>query len=222
MMSPIRGTFCGSDPRVLASLRGTPHPWRVAARIPPSAGARTIGPMSTIDGVRVRGWVARYLPLELLGTATALLAAWTAYEGSGSLAVAAIAGALGESVGYYALVVWRAARGHAASARVRLIDGRGSRAWATAWRTARSVGAEFGAAELVDTVLVRPGLLWAASALWGPNPIAWLAGKLASDAVFYAIAIVSFETGRRVILPDGGSTPPTTPVSDTHPEGALR
>ncbi|NUT58058.1 MAG: hypothetical protein HOQ00_04330, partial [Agromyces sp.] len=61
--------------------------------------------MSTIDRVRVKGWVVRYLPLEVLGTIAALVAAWAAYEASGSLAVAAIAGSLGESVGYYALVV---------------------------------------------------------------------------------------------------------------------
>jgi len=32
-------------------------------------------------------------------------------------------------------------------------------------------------------------------------------GKLAADALFYAIAIVSFELGRRVILPGGGAEP---------------
>ena len=191
--------------------------------------------MSTIDRLRVLGWVVRYLPLELLGTLTALGTAWIAFQASGSLPVAAIAGALGESVGYYALVVVRAARGHRASARVRRIPGRGGRAWATTWLTVRSVIAEFGPAELVDSFLVRPALLWAASALWGANPGAWLVGKLAADAVFYVVAIVSFETGRRLILPDGGPGPEASAieasasmpsadalVSESLTEGALR
>lgn len=181
--------------------------------------------MSTIDRVRVKGWVVRYLPLEVLGTITALAAAWAAYEASGSLALAAIAGALGESVGYYVLVVVRSARGHAASARVRALPGVGGRAWAATWLTARSVAAEFGPAELVDTLVVRPALLWAASAIWGAAPLAWLVGKLAADAVFYTVAIVSFEAGRRIILPDGGRSPEASAVallSEPQREGALR
>ncbi|KQM82818.1 hypothetical protein [Agromyces sp. Leaf222] len=149
---------------------------------------------------RARDWLARYLPLEVCGTLAAMLGAWLAFDASGSLAVAALAGSLAESVGYYGIVVVRAARGHAASARVQRLGG--VRAMlATTWLTLRSVAVEFGPAELVDSVLVRPALLWAASAAWGANPGAWLAGKLAADAVFYAIAIVSFELGRRVILP---------------------
>lgn len=181
--------------------------------------------MSTIDRARVTGWVVRYLPLEVLGTITALAAAWAAFEASGSLAVAAIAGALGESVGYYALVVVRAARGHAASARVRALRAPARRVGATAWLTVRSVAAEFGPAELLDTFLVRPALLWAASALWGGTLAAWLVGKLAADAVFYAVAISSFEVGRRIILPDGGaSDAPSTDALSSEPqrEGALR
>jgi hypothetical protein len=170
-------------------------------------------------------WVARYLPLEVLGTITALVAASVTYEATGSLVAAAIAGTLGENLGYYALVVVRAVGGHAQSRRVRGLAGRGRRAWATTWLTARSVAAEFGPAEVVDSLLVRPGLLWAAAAMWGAHPLAWVAGKLAADAIFYAIAIVSFETGHRVILPDAGYVAEASEprlVSESQPEGILR
>ena len=102
---------------------------------------------------------------------------------------------------------------------------RSHRAWAVAWRTARSVAAEFGPAEVVDTVVVRPVLLGGASVLWGATPLAWLVGKLAADVVFYTVAIVSFELGRRIILPDGGRSPEAPaahPVSEPQREGALR
>jgi hypothetical protein len=105
------------------------------------------------------------------------------------------------------------------------------RAWATTWLTARAVATEFGPAELVDTLAVRPALLYAATAAFGGTPAAWLVGKLAADAVFYAVAIGSFELGRRAILPDRGrdsgearasvaSDAPLIPA--TRPEGALR
>jgi len=225
----------GVDPRVSAAggspdghdrtFRGSPHAFGVTARIRLRRPPSSIEGMSTIDRVRVKGWVLRYLPLEVLGTIAALVAAWAAYEASGSLAIAAIAGSLGESVGYYALVIVRSARGHAASARVRLLPGVARRAWATTWLTARSVAAEFGPAELVDTILVRPALLWAASAIWGAAPVAWLVGKLAADVVFYTVAIASFEAGRRIILPDGGRSSEASAaalLSEPQREGALR
>ncbi|MFC9920103.1 hypothetical protein [Agromyces binzhouensis] len=161
---------------------------------------------------RVARWVARYLPLEVLGTIAAVGGAAAAYEASGSLVAAAVAGTIAEGVGYYALVVVRGIRGHLASRRVRRHAGAPRRAFVAVSLTLRGLVAEFGAAEALDTFLVRPACLVAATSVLGPNPTGWLVGKLAADAVFYAVAIVSFEFGRRLILPDGGSdaaAPPT-------------
>ncbi|MET4157342.1 hypothetical protein [Agromyces sp. PvR057] len=160
----------------------------------------------TSNRARARGWLLRYLPLEVCGTIAALVGAWLAFDASGSLAVAALVGSLAESVGYYAIVVVRTARGHAASDRVLRLGGGVRAALATSGLTLRSVAVEFGPAEVVDSVLVRPALLWAAGAVWGANPGAWLLGKLAADAVFYAIAIVSFELGRRIVLPSASAS----------------
>ncbi|MEI5584270.1 MULTISPECIES: hypothetical protein [unclassified Agromyces] len=154
---------------------------------------------------RVAEWVMRYLPLEVLGTLAAVGGSWAAYEASGSIVVAAIAGTVAEGVGYYALVVVRGIRGHLASRRVATIDAPAGRAAAAVALTLRGMLAEFGPAEVLDTLVVRPALLVAAAAWLGPDPRAWLVGKLAADAVFYAIAIASFELGRRLILPDGGA-----------------
>lgn len=152
---------------------------------------------------RVAQWVARYLPLEVLGTIAAVAGSWAAYEASSSIVVAAVAGTVAETVGYYALVVARGIRGHLASARVTRLDGRGRRAGFAIALTLRGMLAEFGPAEVLDTFITRPALLIAAASWLGPSPTSWLVGKLAADAVFYVIAIASFELGRRVILPDG-------------------
>lgn len=146
---------------------------------------------STRSRRAARGWLARYLVPEILGTVAALLAAWGSYELTGSLAVAAIAGTVAETIGYYAVIVVRTVRGHAST-----VGPLG-----TLWRSIRSLAAEFGPAELVDTLLVRPTLLWAIPLAMGATPLAWLVGKIASDVVFYAITITSFELAKRVILP---------------------
>ncbi|MGR0221035.1 hypothetical protein [Agromyces sp. ZXT2-6] len=177
---------------------------------------------------RVAQWVARYLPLEVLGTIAAVAGSWAAYEASGSIVVAAVAGTVAEGVGYYALVVARGIRGHLASLRVARVRRRSGRAALAVALTLRGMLAEFGPAEVLDTFVARPALLIAAAAWLGPNPTAWLVGKLAADVVFYVVAIVSFELGRRVILPDGrtdataGRRTRTTPSAVPDLEGALR
>jgi hypothetical protein len=159
--------------------------------------------MSGSDRGRIAQWVARYLPLEVLGTLAAVAGSWVAYESSGSIVVAAVAGTLAEGAGYYALVVARGIRGHLASPRLARLVGRGPRIALASVLTLRGMLAEFGPAEVLDTVVVRPALLVAAAAWLGPNPTGWLVGKFAADVVFYVVAIASFELGRRVILPQG-------------------
>jgi hypothetical protein len=163
---------------------------------------------------RIAGWVARYLPLEVLGTVAAVVGAWLAYEASASLVVAALVGTVAEGVGYYALAVVRAIRCHLTSQRVRRHEGAARRAVVALGLALRGLAAEFGPAEVLDTVIVRPAMLFGAAAVAGPTPAGWLAGKLAADAVFYLVAIVSFELGRRVILPDGGADTESAPSPD--------
>lgn len=176
------------------------------------------------EGRRGRGraaqWISRYLPLEVLGTVAAVAGSWAAYEASGSIVVAALAGTVAEGVGYYALVVVRGVRGHLASQRVGRLRQRSGRTTLAVALTLRGMLAEFGPAEVLDTFVVRPALLIAAAAWLGPNPTGWLVGKLAADVVFYAVAIASFELGRRVILPDG-RTDAAAPVR-REPEVAVR
>jgi ornithine decarboxylase len=142
---------------------------------------------------RVGFWIRRYLPSEVAGTATALLAAGLAYGASGSLLVAAIAGTIGENLGFYGVAgarnfaeQWRLSSGDAAQRR------RSSLA-RTAWLSA----VEFGPAELVDTLVVRPLLLWIAPLVIGVPLAGWVIGKVGADLVLYGVAGVGYVVGRR-------------------------
>ena len=64
-------------------------------------------------------------------------------------------------------------------------------------RALRAVVSEFGVAELCDTLLVRPFLMYAFAALLGGVLAGVLAGKLAADVIFYALAIPAYEWHRR-------------------------
>jgi hypothetical protein len=124
-------------------------------------------------------WVRRYLPAELIGTATALLCALVAAQLGGGPAATALAATWGEILGFYGLMAGREA------ARVRSLR-------AAPAAVARLV-LEFGPAELLDSFALRPALMYAGLTL-APSPaLGLIAGKLAADVVFYIPTIVSFE-----------------------------
>ncbi|GGK23647.1 hypothetical protein GCM10010124_15120 [Pilimelia terevasa] len=147
---------------------------------------------------KVREWTRRYLPAELLGTATALLVGLAAHRATGEVAAAAAAGAVAENVGYYGWFAVRETRRHLAAR-----PGRRARA---AGRAARDLLVEFGPAEALDSLLARPALMYAGGHLVAPVAAGLLAGKLAADLVFYGCAAAGYELRRRHL--DAAPGPP--------------
>ena len=146
---------------------------------------------------KLREWFERYLPAELLGTLTALAAAWTVHAVSGSLISAAIAGTIGESLGFYGCLAVREVRYYDALHRD---HGRLRRQWLTGTRTLRDLLIEFGPAELVDSFLTRPLFMYLMASLLQNFTAGIVAGKLAADVIFYGIAISAYELKRRYLV----------------------
>lgn len=148
-----------------------------------AASADTAG--NTADPRR-RGlafWIVRYLPAEIVGTAAMVLAGLTVTIWTDAPALIALAALIGESVGFYLVL---AITIYAEQATV-------SSSWRRAvGRTLLLLVAEFGPAELLDSLLIRPAALLLG--VWlVPDPM-WglLLGKVLADAIFYAIAAGSF------------------------------
>jgi hypothetical protein len=152
----------------------------------------------TVLGARrkLQEWAVRYLPAEIVGTVTAVAAAWTVHAASGSLVSAAVAGTVGESLGYYGCMVLREALRHDARHRH---HGAPMRLWLTGTGTVRDMLIEFGPAELVDSLLVRPLCMYLIPSLLNDFTAGILAGKLAADVVFYSLAIGAYELKRRYL-----------------------
>jgi hypothetical protein len=125
-------------------------------------------------------WVRRYLPAELIGTTATLLAAWLASLYTSNPLVIGVAGAWGEFFGFYGPMFvqeLRAERKTGAS----LTPGR-------FLLVLRNLVTEFGFAEVVDSLLIRPAFI-ALAVSWAPVMAAGvIAGKLAADISFYAVA----------------------------------
>ncbi|MFS0896396.1 hypothetical protein [Mycolicibacterium litorale] len=145
--------------------------------------------MSDVRRRKLTEWTRRYLPCEIAGTASEFLCAAAAYGLTGSLAMAALAGTIGSSVGYYATAYVAALRwsyrGRQGNWPMRVLVANAL--------AVRSVAVEFGPAEAVDSGLVRPLAFYAGPQLLGGLAAGWIAAKVFSDIVFYALAVCSYE-----------------------------
>ncbi len=145
-------------------------------------------------------WVRRYLPCEIAGTVGELGGALVAYLLTGSMAAAAITATIGASAGYYAAAYANAIRW--------AYRENGDRPVLTALVVSnlfafRSVAIEFGPAELIDSILIRPLAYYLGPLVFGGVVAGWIFGKLFSDIGFYVLAIVSYERFKGLLAVGG-------------------
>jgi hypothetical protein len=141
-------------------------------------------------GNRLNEWVRRYLPCEIAGTACEFGGAALAYLNTGSFAAAAIVATIGASFGYYAAAYGTAVR---TTYREHLHLPRVRRALTANGLALRSIAIEFGPAEVIDSLLIRPLAFYLGPILFGGMVAGWIFAKLVADVGFYVLAIFSYE-----------------------------
>ena len=137
---------------------------------------------------RLRRWVLRYGPPEAVATVTAVGATLAVREATGSLVAGAYAGSIAEGVVFYGIMFLRESL-HAAHAAGRRGQGFGQ---ADLLPVARGLMVEFGLAELLDALFVRPLCLGLGVRYVGGG-LGALLGKLASDVAFYGPVFFIYE-----------------------------
>ena len=146
--------------------------------------------MKTQRRQKVVEWIRRYLPLEIAGWAGELGSAAATYWLTGSFAAAVVVGTIGASVGYYATAYINGVRwSYRAQQR---------RSWPMRVLVAnalslRSIAVEFGPAEVIDSIIIRPVALYAGPYILGNVAVGWVVGSLVADIAFYVMAIFSYE-----------------------------
>jgi hypothetical protein len=144
---------------------------------------------------RAREWLARYGPAEVAAILGAVLAAGAA-DRFGLPAATAFAGAIGETVAFYAVIVARDLRARP--------PGVGRRGTAL---ILRGLVVEFGPAELLDTFALRPLAMYLGPLALGNMTGGVIAGKIAADVAFYTLAVIGYEV--RKSLPAAPPVPAT-------------
>lgn len=134
-------------------------------------------------------YTRRYLPAELAGTVTAIAASYVSRAVSDSNIWAAYAATLGENVGFYGTMIIQ----ETLNDRRTSIRDRNSYTITDFWRTLRNLFIEFGPAEITDSLVTRPGLMFMGLQY---IPAQWLGiftGKVLADGVFYLASASSRE-----------------------------
>ncbi|MFC6713279.1 type III PLP-dependent enzyme [Branchiibius cervicis] len=132
---------------------------------------------------RIRTIVRRYLPAELLALAGMFAGWWLGTQWTQSPWLLAGIVTVAENLGFYGYLtvsVWREQTPQNPNLLRR------------AQRTVLLLGAEFGPAEVFDSLLIRPALMTAA--ILGLHSTGWgvLTGSYAADAVFWSVAGASY------------------------------
>ncbi|UOG73763.1 hypothetical protein MTX78_16755 [Hymenobacter tibetensis] len=142
---------------------------------------------------KIREWLRRYLPAELLSMAATLVGAWVALHATHSHLNAALAGTWAGNVAYFGYLLGQdvhQAR-QACHAHQRPYTRR------TFGRNVRALAVEFGPAEVVDSLLIRPTLMYYLPRWTGSFGGGILLAKLLADVTFYVPAIVSYELSKK-------------------------
>lgn len=141
-----------------------------------------------------REWLKRYIPAEIIGTITALIGAWTVYAHTGSFLAATASGWVGEGIGFYGYFVTIELFSNAKRYSQHSLLKRISLAVASA---STNLLVEFLPAEIFDNFIIRPYLMFLIPHYIHPYPVGFLAGKFSADIIFYAFAIVGYESRKR-------------------------
>jgi len=138
---------------------------------------------------KLKKWIKRYLPAEIVCTITAILSSSLAFALTGSHVITALAGTWGENLGYYGFMAIRDV----------MVSRRQHQAKKTKYgfrsftKNIRNLVLEFGFAEALDSFLLRPFFMYIFLVILGNIPTGILLGKIAADITFYIPTIIAYE-----------------------------
>ena len=142
---------------------------------------------------KFKEWLKRYFAAEIIGTITAVGFASIAHVFYTNYILIAYIGSLGEVIGFYSTIFIQ-----------QLIIAHKSKknkhfSLADLYRITTRIILEFGPAELIDGLLLRPLFMYLFPLLLKNFTIGILLGKIAGDITFYLLVILSYEIKKGVL-----------------------
>lgn len=142
---------------------------------------------------KIKEWLKRYLPAEILSIMATLVAAWIADALTHNALSVAFASTWAGNVAYFGYILTVDVINSVAEKK----RNNSSYTVASFLVNIKALALEFGVAEIFDALLIRPALMyycpiWLGNLSWGI-----IVGKFAADITFYVPAIVSYELHKK-------------------------
>jgi hypothetical protein len=138
---------------------------------------------------RAKEWIKRYLPAEILSFALTIVAVLTTSLFTQNKVAIALWGTWAGNVGYFGYIL----AADIIVARKAVNEAGGQYSFKTFLKNIRALFAEFGLAEVFDSLLIRPALMYYLPIFLGDLVSGTIVAKLIADLTFYVPAIISYE-----------------------------
>jgi hypothetical protein len=145
--------------------------------------------------IKIREWMKRYLPAEILSVIVTLLAAGLAYRLTQNQLSTALAGTWGGNIAYFGYILHGDMRQTVKTCHLANAPYTGERVL----KNLRDLALEFGVAEVIDSFFIRPALMYYLPILTGNLSLGILTAKIAADVTFYIPAIASYELSKKYL-----------------------
>lgn len=140
-------------------------------------------------------WIKRYGPPEIVATITAVLGASTAFFITKNSIVTAYAGTICENLGFYITIIIIDVSKSIVHHKNNVLK-YGARAFL---KDVRNLILEFGPAEFLDTLVIRPALMFIFPKIIGNLAIGIFIGKITADITFYLPTIIAYELKKKYL-----------------------
>jgi len=142
---------------------------------------------------KLKEWIGRYLPAEIISTILSVSSAWFVKSYFNEAVLAAFVGSLMASVGFYGTMAFRdisKALEHHRKHQMKY-------GIISFLKDFRNLLVEFGPAEIIDVVIVRPFLMYSAPQFTDSFLLGTFIGKMSADVVFYVFAVIMYEVRKK-------------------------
>jgi hypothetical protein len=138
---------------------------------------------------KVKEWLKRYLPAEILSVIATLATAMLVFKATNDPLSTALAGTWGGNIAYFGYILVKD---------ILITEKKCGTAGAAytfkhLFNNLRALVLEFGPAEVLDSFLIRPALMYYIPVWIGQLALGILIAKIAADITFYIPAIISYE-----------------------------
>ena len=138
-------------------------------------------------------WLKRYLLAEIVSTILSLATAWTIKVCFDENVIAAFAGSAMASISFYGIIAFSDIRknlNHHQQHEIKY-------GFISYFKDVRNLVVEFGPAEIIDVIAVRPFFMYLIPRLTGHFLLGTFIGKMIADVAFYIPAVIMYEIRKK-------------------------